>query len=131
AQLATSAALVAEIAQRWQVPLDTNHVIRHHQIRFSKSCPGNFIQIQEILDRASAVNNPGTPAPKSVRAVRNLNLRTGSPSLSAPIAFTVAAQTTISVSAAVHGSPVNGNNNWYADGFGHFFWAGGTDQPNP
>ena len=51
--------------------------------------------------------------------------------VSAPIAYTVPAQTTLNVSAAVHGDRVNGNNNWYADGFGHFFWAGGTDQPNP
>lgn len=131
-QLATSAALVGEIAQRWQVPLDEDHVIRHHEIRFSKSCPGNFIEIPKILKRAAAANSNGDVPPfKTVKAVRNLNFRIGTPSVSAPIAFTASAQTAISVSVVVQGDIVNGNNKWYADGFGHFFWAGGTDHPNP
>ena len=46
-----SAALVGEIAGRWNIPLDENHVIRHHQIRFLKSCPGDVITIPTILAR--------------------------------------------------------------------------------
>src|SRR5262249_25576163 len=68
-QLSTSAALVGEIAQRWQIPLDEDHVIRHHQIRFSKSCPGSFIQIGEILKQAPARGGPA--AATSARTLVN------------------------------------------------------------
>ena len=126
AQLAASAALVAEIAGRWKIPLDEDHVIRHHQIRFLKSCPGNVIKISDILGRISA---PTPPAVTSVKTVSNLRLRRGAPSISAPVARTIPAQTTVQVSAVVLGDTVSGNNRWYADGQGNFLWAGGTDQP--
>jgi N-acetylmuramoyl-L-alanine amidase len=130
-QLATSAALVAEIAQRWKIPLDEDHVIRHHQIRFLKSCPGNVIKISDILGRIAAA--PATPAAPpavtSLKTVSNLRLRRGAPSISAPVVRTIPAQTTVEVSTAVLGDTVNGNNRWYSDGTGNFLWAGGTDQP--
>lgn len=129
-QIDTSAALVGEIAHRWQITLDTDHVIRHHQIRFAKSCPGNFIQIPEILKRV-AVPSGGVPTPRTVNTVANLKLRTGAPSLTAPVARTVPPRTAMPAVNVVQGDVVSGNNKWYADGAGHFYWAGGTDQPNP
>jgi len=128
-QIATSAALVGEIAARWNIPLDTLHVIRHHQIRASKTCPGNFIKIQDILDRVPQ-GGSGTPA-TTVTTVLNLNLRIGQASTSAPILRVIPAGTTVSVSGAVQGESVGGNPNWYSDGDGHFLWAGGTDTPFP
>ena len=128
-QISTSAALVGEIAQRWQIPLDEDHVVRHHQIRFSKSCPGNFIQIGEILKRVAPRGAPA--AARSVRTTVKLKLRIGAPSIAATAARTIPAQTTLLAVAVVQGDTVNGNNKWYSDGDGNFFWAGGTDQPNP
>jgi hypothetical protein len=55
AQLSASAALIADVAKNWEIPLDEEHVIRHHQIRASKTCPGNWLQIGELLKRALAV----------------------------------------------------------------------------
>jgi hypothetical protein len=52
AQMSASAGLIAEIAARWDIPLDEDHVIRHHQIRASKTCPGNWLKIEELLKRA-------------------------------------------------------------------------------
>jgi N-acetylmuramoyl-L-alanine amidase len=127
-QLATSAALVAEIAQRWKIPLDEDHVIRHHQIRFMKSCPGNVIKIADILGRISGAP-PAAPAVTSVTTVSNLRLRDGAPSLKSPVLSTIPAQTTVQVSGVVLGDMVNGNNRWYSDGQGNFLWAGGTDHP--
>jgi len=127
AQLATSAALVGEIAGRWNIPLDEDHVIRHHQIRFMKSCPGNVIKISDILARASAA--PAPPAITSVTTVSNLRLRDGAPSLLSPVITTIPAHTAVQVSGVVIGDTVNGNHKWYSDGLGNFLWAGGTDQP--
>lgn len=48
-QIITSAALVSEIARRWNIPLDPLHIILHRHIRSSKSCPGSFITIEKLL----------------------------------------------------------------------------------
>lgn len=128
-QLAASAALVGEIAQRWSIPLDQDHVIRHHQIRFLKSCPGNVITIPTILARIPAGAPVAPAAPTSVKTVSNVRLRSGSPSLASPVLRIIPAQTQVQVVAVFLGDTVNGNNRWYSDGLGNFLWAGGTDQP--
>lgn len=129
AQLASSAALVGEIAQRWNIPLDDQHVIRHHQIRASKTCPGNVITIPTILGRVSGAA-PANPS-LIVRTVANVNLRFGKAGTDAPVARVIPRDTSVSVSGAVRGEAVNGNPAWYADGSGNFLWAGGTDAPDP
>lgn len=58
-QLSASANLIGEIAARWGIPLDDSHVIRHHQIRASKTCPGNWVQIGDLLKRVPATLAPG------------------------------------------------------------------------
>lgn len=129
AQLAASAALVGEIAQRWKIPLDEDHVIRHHQIRFVKSCPGNVIKVPDILGRIPAAAPVAAPAVSSITTVSNLRLRGGAPALSSPVVRTIPAQTIVEVGPVVLGDTVNGNNRWYSDGLGNFLWAGGTDHP--
>lgn len=128
-QLATSGALVGEIARRWKIPLDEDHVIRHHQIRFMKSCPGNVIKISDILGRVPPAAPAAPPALTPVTTISNLRLRGGAPSLAAPVIGTIPAKTIVEISGVVLGDTVNGNNKWYSDGLGNFLWAGGTDQP--
>ncbi len=53
AELLASARLLGEICARWGISLDEDHVIRHHQIRASKSCPGNTLKIGELLQRVA------------------------------------------------------------------------------
>ena len=129
AQLSTSAALVGEIAQRWKIPLDEDHVIRHHQIRFLKSCPGRVIAIADILGRIPPAAPVVLSGVTSVKTINILRLRAGAPSLGAPVVRTIPAQTVVEVSTVFLGDTVNGNNKWYSDGWGNFLWAGGTDQP--
>lgn len=52
-QYAASAALVKEIAVRWKITLDRDHVIMHREIRASKTCPG-AADIDRILREAAA-----------------------------------------------------------------------------
>jgi N-acetylmuramoyl-L-alanine amidase len=51
AQLDASAGLIGQIIARWGIPLDDSHIIRHHQIRASKSCPGDWVTIAELMKR--------------------------------------------------------------------------------
>src|SRR5215472_4912721 len=85
AQIDTSAALVGEIAQCWGIPLDDQHVIRHHQIRASKTCPGTFITIAKILERVPPAVGATTTTFSTVRTITNLNLRAEKPSLNAVV----------------------------------------------
>jgi N-acetylmuramoyl-L-alanine amidase len=48
-QIITSATLIGEIAERWNIQLNPLHIIMHRQIRSSKTCPGNFITIEKLL----------------------------------------------------------------------------------
>lgn len=61
-QLSASALLIKEISERWKIALDDAHVIGHHQIRASKTCPGNWLQIGELLKRAATPMRPVTLA---------------------------------------------------------------------
>jgi len=55
AQLTASATLIGQIAARWSIPLDDSHVIRHHQIRASKTCPGNWLQLRDLFARVPTI----------------------------------------------------------------------------
>jgi N-acetylmuramoyl-L-alanine amidase len=51
-QYRASAALVREIAGRWKIPLDRDHIIMHREIRASKTCPGSA-DIDRIIREAA------------------------------------------------------------------------------
>ena len=48
-QYAASAGLVAEIAQRWSIPIDADHIVMHREIRGSKTCPGYVFSRERLL----------------------------------------------------------------------------------
>jgi len=131
AQLAASAALVLQIASRWAILLDNEHVIRHHQIRASKTCPGNWLQIDNLL---SLIPKPAPPSPGTtgtVQTLKNANLRQARPNTSAPIVRVIPANTSITVAGFTMGERVQGNSYWYADLQGNYLWAGATNMPQP
>ncbi len=106
AQLEASAMLVGQIAARWQIPLDDSHVIGHHQIRASKSCPGNWLQIKELLGRLPTPLVASAVAPAAAQAVVSGRGTTGAaisprPQAPAPSAGGIATVTPANVSARV------------------------------
>lgn len=48
AQYAASAELLKYLSQKWSIPLDTDHVIPHHNIDAAKTCPNN-VDIGHLL----------------------------------------------------------------------------------
>lgn len=138
AQLAASAALVAEIAARWEIPLDLEHVVAHRSIRASKACPGDNVVIQHILDRVPPAGPPG-PAPvlplagvTQVQTLKYANLRLQQPSTSARIIRIIPANTVVKVAGFTDsGERVQDNSCWYQDTAGNYLWAGATDVPHP
>jgi|SRR5262245_12432172 len=139
AQYAASAALVAEVAARWNIPLTSDHVIRHHQIRATKSCPGSQVDLEQLLERARGHAGspdalpPGFQIPdrRDVRTLVDCNLR-AAPNSGARIVRVLPAGTAVTVRAFVDwGERVRGNGYWYVDAEGNCFWAGATDVPEP
>jgi len=131
-QLAASAALILQIAARWAIPLDSNHVIRHREIRASKTCPGNWLQLDALLARIPPGSTGPVPAANtSVQIMKNVNLREARPNTGAPIIRAIPANTNIAVAGFTVGERIQGNANWYADAQGNYFWAGATNMPSP
>ncbi|HXU07788.1 MAG TPA: N-acetylmuramoyl-L-alanine amidase, partial [Blastocatellia bacterium] len=57
-----SSELIAAIAERWQIPIDADHVITHHSIRFAKSCPGSGVDMGKLIEMALEKTSPGNQA---------------------------------------------------------------------
>ncbi|MDB4913540.1 MAG: N-acetylmuramyl-L-alanine amidase, negative regulator of AmpC, AmpD [Gemmatimonadetes bacterium] len=135
---ATSAALVAELAARWSIPLDREHIIRHAEIRHAKHfCPGRGVDLDQLIARARnavtlATNNTFVGITGSVTARSRLNIRRAAPNTIADVARVVDAASVLStVGWTSTGESLHGNSHWYRDGDGNYFWAGATDQPTP
>ncbi|MBZ5569150.1 MAG: N-acetylmuramoyl-L-alanine amidase [Acidobacteriia bacterium] len=132
AQVATSSALVGEIARRWNISVDRSHIIGHREIRASKTCPGDWIDLDTFIKNVPTASAGGIPAQTSVRVLANVRVRGTRPSTLSPIIRVLPANAVVRVSGFTNdGERVNGNSTWYSDLDGNFFWAGATDVPRP
>jgi N-acetylmuramoyl-L-alanine amidase len=130
-QLSASAALILQIAARWAIPLDSDHIIRHDQIRASKICPGHWLEIDTLLARVPTSAASPLAANTSVQTVRNVNVREARPNTAASIVRVIPANTNVAVAGFAVGERVQGNSYWYADVQGNYLWAGATSLPDP
>lgn len=83
AQRDATAALVAEVAARWSIPLDALHVAPHSSIRASANCPGASAPIDEILRLAAG--QPGEEPPCTDAMELALSEAGGGPKAEPPI----------------------------------------------
>lgn len=140
-QLDTSARLIAEVAGRWGISIDSTHVIPHRDIRSTKTCPGFGVDVAALIQRAAGLSVAAGAAPQRVtdgfpRAVlvmRPVRLRGGAPSTSAPILSALSPGTSLTVTARVRGDAVIGGTSWWCEvgGGSSYFWAGASDLVVP
>jgi N-acetyl-anhydromuramyl-L-alanine amidase AmpD len=133
AQIQAAATLIADIARRWHIPVDADHVVTHRAIRASTDCPPDSCPVGDIItaaqDRTPILH---VPVRTLVRTAARTNLRFGSPSLQGPIIRVIPAGTDVVVPAFTDGGErVQGNVFWYQEEDGGFLWAGSTDVPSP
>ncbi len=62
AQYAAGARLLAEIAARWGIPLDGEHVVGHREVFAAKLCPGN-LDVGRLIDEARRLSEGGDTGP--------------------------------------------------------------------
>lgn len=129
-QFRASAGLVREIAGRWKIALDRDHIIMHREIRASKTCPG-AVDMDRLIREAACAPVPAANG-RQVRAAMKVNVRRGRPATSAAIAGIIPVGSEIEAAGfTATGEPVNGNLCWYETPAHDYVWAGATDRPNP
>jgi len=130
-QVQASAALIAEIAARWRIPVDTTHVVAHDAIRASADCPGRGFDVSRLLTLATTVVGETTlEAPQQLVLTARANIRR-SPERSGDLLTVAPAGSTFNAIAIARGEPVAENDYWYVDAEGRYVWAGATDHPMP
>src|SRR6202034_4455546 len=45
----STSTLIAEISKRWNIPIDRNHIIGHHEIYAVKACPGHKVDFDKLI----------------------------------------------------------------------------------
>lgn len=60
AQRTASVALVRDVCRRHGIPIDRDHILRHHEIRFGKTCPG-AIDVELLVAQAKWAEVTGAP----------------------------------------------------------------------
>ena len=124
AQYATSAGLVGEIARRWSIPIDADHIVMHREIRGNKTCPGFVFSREKLL---SLIPSEVPPEPgKTVMTITRANVRADQPNRTSAIRAVLNQGASVSVASVVVGESVDGNAEWYQLQDGGFLWAGAT-----
>lgn len=57
-QYQASAELVADVARRWSIPLDEDHIVLHREIHGDRSCPGFVFDRKTLLAKIAALKPP-------------------------------------------------------------------------
>lgn len=130
----TSSSLIRDISQRWNIPLDRQHVIGHHEIYSLKTCPGNKVDINQLIALASG--QPFSPDPPAaplrilqlgkVITIGRLNIRSSPDTNRAPISLAEAGTQLSYDGYTEQGQHINGNGKWYYTADGGWFWSGGV-----
>lgn len=129
----SSSEMVKQICSRWNIPVDRNHIIGHHEIYSLKTCPGNKVNLNKLI--ALATSNPLPPATPAVEKILQpgkattkvlLNIRTQPDTSKAPLTK-IAAGVQLSYDGFTNnGENINGNARWFFTHEGNWFWSGGV-----
>lgn len=128
----TSSKLIAAIADRWDIPLDRDHVVGHHEIYSLKDCPGTKVDINRLISLSgggasdtlslSAIVKIGLTG--KVTTQNNVNIRTGPSTREAPSARVPAGIQLAYDGYTEAGQSIDGNSKWYYTDEGNWFWSG-------
>lgn len=136
--LNASIALVSEIAGRWNIALNNDNIVMHHQIRANKTCPGVHFDMPDYMGRLTGTGPAAAPSPPinifanplQLHILVNANLRRFPGTSGAIIEVLASGGTFDATGMTVAGEQVRGNARWYQNADGAFVWAGLTDRPN-
>ena len=130
-----SAELIQSISSRWNIPLDRDHVIGHHEIYSLKTCPGTKVDLSKLIAFASGstITPPATNGSITkqlqkgkVTTITSLNMRKEPSSNQAPLTQAAIGLQLAYDGFTMDGQSINGNSKWYFTDEGNWFWSGGV-----
>lgn len=131
----TSADLIRDISQRWNIPLDRSHVVGHHEIYSLKTCPGFKVDLNKLISMALGVTAPAANQPPVIsrsagrgRTRVRLNIRSGPGRNFATTNVVDPGIELVYDGFTDQGESVNGNGKWFFTDSGNWFWSGGVNS---
>ncbi len=130
----SSSSMIKQLSSKWNIPLDRNHIIGHHEIYSLKTCPGNKVDLNKLIALASgapvqpvASNNPLKILQiGNATSIVRLNIRQ-SPNRNQPAVSTKDTGMRLAYDGfTTQGESVNGNSKWFYTTEGNWFWSGGV-----
>lgn len=131
----SSSEMIKSICNKWNIPIDRNHIIGHHEIYSLKTCPGTKVNINKLIAMAS--NSPLTELGSIINKIQQsgkvttktlLNIRTQPNTAIAPL-NKVSAGIQLSFDGFTNeGEKINGNSKWFFTHEGNWFWSGGCNS---
>lgn len=131
----SSSAMIRDIAQRWNIPIDRQHIIGHHEIYSVKACPGNKVDFNKLISMASGIpvappnSGPLLNLVKSfgkATTLSRVNIR-HAPDTTTPTINIVPGNIQLAYDGyTTDGETVSGNSKWYFTDEGNWFWSGGV-----
>lgn len=127
----SSSSLIAEMAMRWSIPIDRNHIIGHHEIYAVKACPGNKVDFNRLIDTALLQLGQQVTPKKVFPAVNAttttfLNLRHIPNTICKPVKVLDPGVVIPYIGLSDQGENIQGNSTWYMTAHGYWFWSGGV-----
>lgn len=127
----SSSTLIAEISKRWDIPIDRNHIIGHHEIYAVKACPGHKVDFNKLITIAnSKVQTQQSLLKKTFSAINAvtrvpLNIRVAPNTKQPPFKIVSAGVPLSYIGLTEQGESIQGNSTWLQMIDGHWFWSGG------
>lgn len=131
----SSSTMISEIAQRWNIPIDRQHIIGHHEIYSLKICPGSKVDFDRLIAMALAVSNTPVPVIIGINKVQGagkvttkarVNIRQA-PNTTVPVVNVAPGNIQLAYDGfTIGGENISGNSKWYYTNEGNWFWSGGV-----
>lgn len=129
----SSAEMVRDICQRWNIPIDRSHIIGHHEIYSLKTCPGFKVDLNKLIALATGVQPPAVPAPQIIKtrtagngiARVRLNIRSGPGRNFSSINVVDPGIQLAFDGFTEQGEVINGTGKWFFTDNDNWFWSGG------
>lgn len=131
----SSAEMIKAISNRWNIPLDRDHVIGHHEIYAVKTCPGHKVDLNKLITLAGGnpIHEPvdvneivKVMQSGKVTTISNLNMRKEPNSNKAPLVLAAPGLQLAFDGFTMQGQSINGNSKWFFTNEGNWFWSGGV-----
>lgn len=130
----STSALIAEMSKRWNIPIDRNHIIGHHEIYSVKACPGHKVDFNRLISLAlgkcvpqvQPIISKRVASPVNASAKVWLNIRVAPDTKQKPVKVLQPGTRLIYVAFTEQGENVQGNSTWLLTNEGHWAWSGGV-----